>query len=253
MIHNWSNIYLGLLLLSVGLVSCSSPKELSKDGFTDSPVPPAEITASIPDYQSQLLTVRGKGRAIVSEPGNTERVTVEFASDTAKSLVTIRNGIGVEGGKMLTDGDTLLIYNKVDKRARKIAIKSGNINRINKLASLNILKMIHYPIDAKDVQDVQENKSLYKMRLSSGTNVFVDKKSDIIRQVAPPENSSLPYSRITYRSYASIEGFTLPRRISIFGANKESKVSLQLTTLKLNPKLDTLTINIPDDIPIYYR
>ncbi|WP_211359370.1 DUF4292 domain-containing protein [Fodinibius salinus] len=242
-----------MLLLSVGLVSCSGSKELSKSGFTDSSVPPSDVTASIPDYQSRLLTVKGKGRAIVSEPGNTERVTVTFSSDTAKSLVTIRNGIGIKGGEMLTDGDTLLIYNKVDKRARKVAIKSGNINRINKLASLNILKMIHYPINAENVQRVQENKSLYKIRLSSGTYVLVDKESGFIRQVTPPANSALPYSKITYDSYASVEGFILPRRISIFGANKQSKVSLQLTELDLNPQLNQLTLNIPDDIPIYYQ
>jgi hypothetical protein len=50
-----------------------------------------------------------------------------------------------------------------------------------------------------------------------------------------------------------MKGFTLPRRISIFGLEGESKIALQLTALELNTTLDTLTITLPDDIPIYHE
>lgn len=243
---------LGVFCLS--LISCSGSKELAQeelDGFESSSVQSSEILTSIPDYSTDLQTISGKGRAIVSEPGNTERVTVLFSSNRSKSLVTVRNGIGVEGGQLLTDGDTLLVYNKLDDFARKIPVRGGNLNRINRIAALNILNMINYTTAKEDVESVLENENLYQLQLSTGTKIYVDKDSYLIQQVIQPENSSLPYSKIVYDAYATIQGFTLPRRISIFGAEQKSKVALQLTNLELNPALDSLMIEIPQDTPIY--
>jgi len=235
------------------LWGCSSSGTLTKNGFTSSEKDPVEVVGNIPNYNNKLTSIEGKGRAIVSEPGNTERVTVLFSSNRSKSLVTVRNGIGIEGGQLLTDGDTLLVYNKLDKFARKIPIRGGNLNRINRLASLNILDMISYSITADKVESISENTDLYRLQLSSGTKVDVAKETGLIRQVVQPNTSNLPYSKIIYDGYATIEGFKLPRRISIFGAEEKSKVALQLTGLELNPELKSLTINLPEDIPVYYQ
>jgi len=113
--------------------------------------------------------------------------------------------------------------------------------------------MISYSVSVDEVEEVWENESLYCLQLSSDTKVYVDKKELVIRQIIQPENSALPYSKITYNSYGSVKGFTLPRRISIFGAKERSKVALQLTTLGLNPQLGNLIISYPDDIPVYYQ
>ncbi len=242
---------LGLLCLV--LASCSGSNELRQDGFIPSQKSPSEIVNNIPDYSKNLTSIDGKGRAIVSEPGNTERVTVLFSSNRNRSLVTVRNGIGIEGGQLLTDGDTLLVYNKVDKFARKIPIRGGKLSRINRLASLNILDMISYSVSAGNVESVLENNDLYRLLLTNGTKVDVAKDSGLIRQVLQPQNSKLPYSKIMYDAYGDIEGFKLARKISIFGPEGKSKVALQLTGLELNPDLKTLTINLPEDIPVYYE
>lgn len=245
---------LGILWLAI--LSCSGPRELSQenlDNFEPSQTDASEIVSQLPDYSDNLQTVRGKGRAIVSEPGNTERVTILFSSNRDKSLVTVRNSIGVEGGQLLTDGDTLLVYNKIDKFAQKMPVRGSSLSRINRIASLNILDMINYTTTSETVQRVLENDELFQLRLSLGANIFVDKDSHLIRQVVQPPDSNMPYSKITYDGYTSIEGFTLPRRISIFGAEEKSKVALQLTNLELNPTLDSLTIDLPEDIPVYER
>jgi outer membrane lipoprotein-sorting protein len=230
-----------VIVLCLVIAACSGPKELGTDnlnGFESSSAQASEILTSIPDYSTDLQTISGKGRAIVSEPGNTERVTVLFWSNRSKSLVTVRNGIGVEGGQLLTDGDTLLVYNKLDDFARKIPIRGGDLDRINRIASLNILDMINYTGAKNDVETVLENEDLYQLQLSTGIQIYVDKDSYLIRQVIQPQNSELPYSKITYDGYATIEGFKLPRRISIFGVEQKSNVALQLTTQELNPTLD---------------
>ncbi|WP_441001447.1 DUF4292 domain-containing protein [Fodinibius sp. SL11] len=239
--------------LCLALISCSGSQKLVEDNFRPSQENLSQVINQLPDYSDDLQSVKGKGRAIVSEPGNTERVTIRFASNQQKSLVTIRNGIGIEGGQLLTDGDTLLIYNKVDKYARKVPVQGTSLDRINRLASLNILDMLNYSVKEKDITEFLENETLYQLRLRSGTKVYIDKSSHTIRKIIQPSSSNLPYSKIEYDAYTSIEGFTLPRRISIFGPEGDSKVALQLTALELNPKLDVLTIELPDDIPIYYE
>nr|WP_240894710.1 DUF4292 domain-containing protein [Fodinibius halophilus] len=235
------------------MVSCTSTQKLSTKGYKQTSVKPSEIIAQLPDYRSTLNALKGKGRAIVSEPGNTDRVTVTFMSTRTKSLVKVRNGIGIKGGELLTDGDTLVVYNKVDKYVRKIPVRGGKLKRINKLASLNILQLINYPISPGDVTGISENKTLYKLSLSSGTSVYIDKENHTIRQIKQPDDTKLPYSKIRYEAYGTIDGFTLPRRISIFGAEKKSKIALQLTSLDLNPDWGNLYINYPDDIPVYHR
>ncbi|HET6527468.1 MAG TPA: DUF4292 domain-containing protein [Balneolaceae bacterium] len=242
-----------LLIASITLYSCSTSKKLADQNYHPADVETASVVSKIPDYRGELHSVKGEGRAIVSEPGNTERVTLLFSSNRQKSLVTIRNGIGIEGGQLLTDGDTLLIYNKIDEYARKIPIKSGNLDRINRLAALNILDIISYSLSSDEVQTVLESNKTFKLILDSGTEIYVDKKSYLVQKVVQPKHSQLPYSKITYDAYGSLNGFILPRRITIFGAEEKSKIALQLTALELNPNLNTLSINLPNDIPVYYR
>ncbi|PAU94967.1 hypothetical protein CK503_05745 [Aliifodinibius salipaludis] len=235
------------------MISCSSSQKLVDDNFRPSEANLSKTINKVPDYSDDLQSVEGKGRAIVSEPGNTERVTIHFASNRQKSLVTIRNGLGIEGGQLLTDGDTLLVYNKVDKYARKVPVKGASLNRINRLASLNILSILNYSIKEEDVEQFLESETLYQLQLKTGTKVYIDRQSHTINQIVQPSSTNLPYSKIEYSAYTSMKGFTLPRRISIFGPDRESKVALQLTALELNPTLDALIIELPDDIPIYHK
>lgn len=244
-----------LLLLPVLLTAaCSTSKEtVSASGFSSASVEATQITSSLPDYSGSLSTLKGKGKAIVSEPGNNERVTIYFSSNREKSLVTVRNGIGIEGGKLLTDGDSLLVYNKIDKFARKISIRDGSLERINNLASLNILDIINFTVDSTEVSRVFENEDHYRLQLESGARVFVDKDDRLIQRVEQPASSRLPYSLIEYEAYSEINGYKLPRRITIFSADKKSKVNLLVQSLEVNPVLEELEIELPKNTKIYYR
>lgn len=245
-----------LVLLCMVLASCSGTKEVAevaKEGYQSSSADGKTIADRLPDYTSTLHTLKGKGRAIVSEPENTERATLLFSSNRSKSMVTIRNGLGIEGGQLLTDGDTLLVYNKVDNYARRIPVRDGNLDRINQLASLNILDIINFTLNANHIEEVQENDTHFKLFLSTGARVFVDKDKHLVSEVIQPANSRLPYSKIQYDAYAQLKEFRLPRRITIFGADGQSKIALQVGSLELNPSLEPLTINLPEDIRIYHR
>lgn len=249
-----ANYYYLLLLTVLFAAACSTSKEVITDaGFTSTSIEAEKITAELPDYSQSLLTLKGKGKAIVSEPGTTDRVTVYFSSNNSKSLVTVRNGIGIEGGQLLTDGDTLLVYNKIDKFARKIPIGEGSLTRINNLASLNILHILNYSVDAGQVTGVLENEELYQLRTEGGAKVYIDKDTGLVVQVDQLPGSNLPYSKIEYEAYSEINGFMLPRRITIFSADKKSKVNLLVQSLEINPELAELKIDLPDNIRIYHQ
>lgn len=240
-----------VFLLLITLSSCSSTRVLEEEGYTPSADNAKDVVAKLPDYNDTLSTVKGQGRAIVSEPGNTERVTIRFAGNRERSLVSVKNAIGIEGGELLTDGDSLLIYNKIDKYARKVPIREGSLNRIDHLASLNILTLLNFTVGVEDVQSMLENPEYYLLVLTSGTRLFVDREDCTIRQVRQPAGSALPYSKIVYEAYGQINGFRLPRRITIFGSGEKSRVALMIQSLEINPELDKPTIELPDNITVY--
>jgi len=231
-------------------VSCTSTRVLELDDTTyrRSSVSADSILAGMPDYRHSLDALSGKGRAIVSEPGNTERVTVLFSSNRSRSLVTIRNGLGIEGGKLLAHGDSLLIYNKVDNEARRLSVTRDRLTSVNNLASLNIVKMMNFTVNKNEVETVYESESSFILSLNRGGRVFVDKNSLTVLQVDQPRGTMTPYSRIIYEAYGKIEGYTIPRRVTIFSADAQSKVALLIQSLDINPEDLVLDIELPEDV-----
>lgn len=245
-----------LIVLGALIAGCSTVREVPavKEGnFAPSDTPADSLVAAIPDYSDTFNTVRGKGKAIVSEPENSERVTLLFSSNREKSLITIRNSIGIEGGQLLTDGDSLLVYNKVDNFARKLSVTGDDLQSINNLASVNILDILNTPVSADEIEQIWENKSTYLIGLQSGTRLYVGKSDMLVQQIDQPSTGNVPYSQIKYAGYQGIEGLKLPRRITIFSADNTAKVDLLIQSLEVNPELGELTIDIPDDAKIYYR
>lgn len=250
-----SNVFIfywlaGALFIIAG---CSSTEPLSDEEFAESDKSAKEITAEIPNYRQDLTSLSGSGRAVVSEPENTERVRLNFSSNRQKSLVTVKSGVGIEGGQMLTDGDSLLVYNKVDNYARHISVEDDELSNLDNLASLNILDIISFNVDQQEVESVQENKSHFKLELTSGTQLWVDQSNHSITRIQQPENSDLPYSRIDFQNFDTLEGYLLPRRITIYSADQRSKVDFLVQSLEINPELESLAIDLPDDIKIYNR
>lgn len=245
------NRYLGLILLSVSLLAACTPSRLTiDDDFSVSGIPADSLVASLPDYSGDLLTAKGKGRAVVSEPGNSDRVTIEFETDTSLSLITIKNRIGIEGGKMLVDQDSILIYNKIDKYARKMSVTDGRMTSLNELASINLLDLLNFKVKETIGDRVFESETHFMLRIHENGTVLISRENGLIEEVNRPLSSGLPYSKIIYESYGNAGGYTLPRKITIFSADGNSKVLFQVRDLSVNPDNLNLSINIPGDIPI---
>ncbi|MEX0721429.1 MAG: DUF4292 domain-containing protein [Balneolaceae bacterium] len=241
---------LSLIVISMGITACSTSRTISTGDFSPSNTSADELVSALPNYEDELQTIAGKGRALVSEPGNSERVTIDFEANEELSMLTIKNRIGIEGGQMLVDQDSILIYSKVDKMAQKISIYDGRMTSLNELASVNILDLLNFKVDTGDVEQVLEDNNYLQLRLSNGAEILINKADNLIWQVEQTVRGVAPYSRIVYEGYGEIEGYTLPRKITIFSANGDSKVAFLIRSLEINPAGLHLHIDVPNDIII---
>jgi outer membrane lipoprotein-sorting protein len=242
---------LAFLVLAATLISaCSTSRSVTDGDFSRSSVSKETVVSSIPDYSEELKTLSGKGRALVSEPGNSDRVTIDFEANRQLSLLTIQNRIGIEGGQMLVDQDSILIYNRLDKEAQKISIYDGRMTSLNELTSINILDLINFRVSEEEVNSVLESNNSYQLRLKDGSRVFVNKENGWVEQVIQNRRGSAPYSEIIYESYGELEGFKLPRKITIFSSDGNSRVVFLVRSLNVNPNNLKLTIDIPESIKI---
>ncbi len=230
--------------------ACSSTKTITTGNFEPSYADTDSLVSALPDYSDEISTLTGSGRAIVSEPGNSDRVTIDFKTNRELSLLTIKNRIGIEGGKMLVDQDSILIYDRIEKKAQKISIYDGRMTSLNELASVNILDLINFTVDANDVIEVTEDNNSYKLRLSNRAEVFIEKKTGRIWQVLQPRNGPAPYSKLLYEGYGELKGYTFPRKITIFSSDGDSKVAFLVRSLDINPGYLNFTIDIPNDVEI---
>lgn len=248
------SFFQGFFLIFLFMISCSSSVELTENevDVAEASISVDQLLESVPNYRESLQTISGRGRAIVSEPGNSERVTLQFLSNRDESLITVRNSVGIEGGQIFVNSDSLLVYNRVDKFAEKVPLNQGKLTSVGSIASINMLDLFNYTVTKPDVNKLFETDNLYVALLVNEVRVQVSKESGRVLEVNVPDgNQIVPYSRIIYEGYGEIEGFQLPRKITIFSQDGESRATLLVQSLEINEELPQLGIELPDDIPIY--
>lgn len=244
---------LSLLLFSaILLYGCGTPRTATDfEDLETALITPDSLVSLIPDYGEQLHTITGSGRALVSEPGNSERVTVQFHSDREKSLLTIRTSIGIEGGQILIDRDSLLIYNKVDNIAQKVSPERSRLSSVGSIASLNMLDLFNFRVEREEIDRIFVDGGSYIVLLQNRATVEVDRSSGhVLRVDRSLSDPPVPYKSIEYEGYAEISGFQLPRKITIFSGDGQSRATFLVQQLHVNGKLPPLTIELPEDIPI---
>ncbi|WP_069132007.1 DUF4292 domain-containing protein [Rhodohalobacter halophilus] len=239
----------GLILLLL-LSACTPSRQLiSMENMDPSPLTPEELMELTPNYSEQLQSLSGSGRAIVSEPDGSERVTLQFHSNREKSLITIRTSVGIEGGQILVDSDSLLVYNRVDKIAEKVSLTQSNLTNIGSLASLNMLDMFNFTLEPDQIVRIYEDEEFYLALLRDHTEVSISKSEGLIQQVVQKGTNSA-YSQIDYEGYAQINDFYLPRKITILSSDGRSQATFLVRRLEVNGNLPPMEISIPDNIPI---
>jgi outer membrane biogenesis lipoprotein LolB len=241
-----------LVCFVVLMVSCSSSRELNAPEEMEPSDKSAEtIVQRLPDYRDSLSTLEGSGRAIVSEPDNSERVTVQFRSNREESRLSIKNSMGIEGGEIYVAHDSLLVYNKVDKFAEKVSVNEGKQTSVGSMASMNILDLFNFTVDVTEVEGVYEDADTFVLFLRDGSYVRIKKESSLVEEVVRRGAEGASIGRIEYEGYANLDGFMMPRRITVYSSDGTSRAVLIVQSLEINTELSDLALTIPEDIPIY--
>ncbi len=247
--------YLYLFLLSIILVqACQSTKHISDESsgsmYHKSKENPETVLHSIPDYTNQLRTISGKAKVIVSQPGNVERGTIFFNSDRKQTLFTFKNGLGIEGGQLYFDRDSVLVYNRIDKYARKMSLLGYSYVYLNGIEPINPLDLISPPLNQKKVKSLSENDSFYRITFHDGTRVIINKNTHLIKKITYSEGLAINYTTIIFDGYAELNNYELPRKIQILSSDKKSNIFLLIQSLEVNPKNLTFSIKLPAHISI---
>ena len=242
-----------LLLLAFIFSSCRSSSSLTTDSitFSASPLSAEEFASLVPDYNELLHTIQGDGRAIVSEPGNSDRVSVRFFSNRDESLIFVRNSAGIEGGQIYLDTDSLTILNRVDRIAEKVPLNRSDRSSIGSLASLNMLQLFNYPVQGDEISRVYENDDYFQAITHNGSQIIISRRNGTVISVVHTNDSlKAPYSSIAFDGYSLHDSFLLPGRITLTGKDGNSRVTLIVRRLEVNSDLPDLELTVPEHIPI---
>lgn len=239
---------LALFLLS----ACSTTEQFTGvEGLEFADISAEELTALIPDYSDDISTISGSGRAIVSEPGNSDRVTIRFQANRNEGLINVRNSAGIEGGQIYVDNDSLTIYNRIDKIAEKVSLQHGNLSSVGALASVNLIELFNYTIDTNEIDRIYDDEDHFVVLLTNKALIRVIKSSGFIHNVVHATNErSASYSKIDYDGYALINSYNLPRRITIYSIDGNSRAALLVQQLELNVDIPEIGIVLPDDVTL---
>lgn len=239
------------VILALFLISACSTTEVltGVEGLEFADISPEELTALIPDYSNDLSTISGSGRAIVSEPGNSDRVTIRFQANRDEGLINVRNSAGIEGGQIYADKDSLTIYNRIDKIAEKVSLQHSNLSSVGSLASVNLIELFNFTFDTHEIDRIYDDGDHFVVLLRNQAIIRVIKRSGFIHNVVHAnEIQSAPYSRIDYDGYAQINSYYMPRRITIYSIDGNSRAALLVQQLELNVEIPELGIDLPDDV-----
>jgi hypothetical protein len=167
-------------------------------------------------------------------------------------LVNIRNNLGIEGGNVLVDSDSVLLYYSLDKVAWKFSIEDyESMSDISLKLPLNLMSVLKPTVEEDDISSVQENASSYLLTLDDGSELVLDRQSRLPSMVRYKTDIPDRFSEFTYESYSRLDGISLPRRVQAITNDRVNRIRFDVIDLKVNPANLQFTLNIPNGVPIF--
>lgn len=242
-----------LLITALALAAaCSTPEplHLEKGVFEPSEFDAASFFEYYSGHIPMLSAVSGQAAVQVSEPGNTERLTVRFQSDRTHSLLLLRNNLGIEGGRIYSDPDSVIIYNRLEQEARKMSHDDAAWFYLNGVTALNLIQILYPVTGPEHISRILENDRFFLVEAHNGDRHFIDRERMLIMQTDREVHHPEAYHTFLFENHAQIEGFHLPRRIRILSSDRKSSIFLVIRALDVNPSELNFNPGIPDDIEL---
>jgi hypothetical protein len=253
---------LALLFTGFVMLSACSPRispdgqGLQMEGLTRAEIPADSLIIymkaqqGITQHPEGVHALRGRAAARVSMPGSSEQATLRFTSDPQQSLLSFRNNLGIEGGRIYADTDSVLIYDRIEKTAQKMSLEASRYALLNGFTAFNIITLLFPDIQTRPAPQVFEDAERWVILTGAGRQYEIGKENGLLSRVRNPAADPMAYNQFIFSEYATIDGIQLPRRIQILSNDEESSIFLIVQALEINPEDPDFDPQIPDDITI---
>lgn len=248
MFHNSVKI----ILCAAFLVSCA-PAELLRletGTFHPSTIDKEVFFHSLMEKSPRLKSISGRASVQVSEPGLSERLIVTFRSDWNQSLLILRNTLGMEGGRIYSDPDSVLIVNRLESLVYKMSRPDAATWYLNGIAAMNLIEVLQPVQSVSTIDRIYENEAFYLVETTSSELHYFDRSSLLLYQTEIPVHDSRAYHTFRYEGHIEMEGFYLPRRVRILSKDEKSNIFMVIRALELNPDHLDFDPAIPEDLEI---
>lgn len=246
---------LTVLCLSFVLAAACSPAEMVRDtemdeSFHASDRTTGELISELDNYRNGITALKGRARTQLSSPGESERATVSFSSTREKSLLEIRNQLGIEGGRILSNPDSVLIYNRMENYAQKMDRQMAAHYYLSGITALNLVDILHPSRERLAEARVLESRNHYMLVTPDEYRYYFDRDDLILKRTEYPVQDPEAFSTFLFEDYVEVDGAHVPRRIQILSSDEKTSIFLMIRSLEVNPDELTFDIDIPDDITI---
>lgn len=240
-----------VVLVAVILAACSSPNKLNIEGdFQASSRNGTEILAELNRPQVLIQGLSGRARAQYSGPGSSERSTVIFESDRVKTLMTFRNNLGIEGGKLYIDADSVTWYNRIDQVAQRVSIHHTDVLTDQGLYAVNLLKLLNPDFQSVRPRRVYENETSWRIDFDDRNTYVFDKNAGDIVQMEQFTLNNFAFSTYLFGNFADVNGYRLPRDIQITTKDRRSNIFLSVGSYEVNPARLDFNLDLPSHVRI---
>jgi hypothetical protein len=244
----------GLLLLTIALVLAScAPRPVTIDvpnGFEPSSVHPRELLQMMIGPEAPATTLSGRGRVQLSIPGNTERSTIQFASDREQSLLVFRNSLGIEAGRLLVEPDSITFYNRIDQYVQRLSVNDKDLILENGFYAVNLLSVLAPDLRTREPRHAYESTDSWRIVFDDRTAMTFSKAGHRLTSIDFYASSPVAFTTYLFANHFDAGGYQMPRNVQILSQDKKSSIFLTILSMEMNPATIDLDPQIPAGIRV---
>jgi hypothetical protein len=243
------NRILFLIMCSGLALACTPPKKLAIEGdFVPSSRNPSEVLAELGRPRELITSISGRSRAQYSGPGSSERSSVQFASDRTTTLMTFRNNLGIEGGKLHIDADSVTWYNRIDQVAQRVSVTNTSVLADQGLHAINLLQLLNPDIESRRPRRMYENPTSWRIDFDDQSTLVFDKQTGDILQYEQFTLNNFEFSTYLFGSYMDVSGYRMPRSIQITTKDRRSNIFLNVQSFEVHPAILDISLDLPSHV-----
>ncbi len=242
-----------MVMLMMLWSACATPEpslQLEMGLFAPAEIGNVQFFEHFAEKNRELRSVSGRASVQVSEPGHTERLIVRFRSDRHYSLLFISNHLGIEGGRIFSDPDSVIVYDRLENVAHKMSHDDAAWFYFNGIGAMNLIRMLYPVTDPDHIDAIYESEDFYLVVTDYGDRHYIERDHFVLRRTELQAYHPEAYSTFQFDHFADIEGYHLPRRIQILSSDQKSNIFLVIRALEVNPSELEFDPGVPGDVDI---